>query len=166
MLIRPATPPEAMAVANVHVRAWQAGYRELLPHTYLDALRPEDRASRYRFDDPSAEAPRTIVAVGDEGIRGFATIAARETCIAGHGELCALHVDPDWWGREIGVALVADARRRLRVAGCGGIVAWILDGNARAERFYRRDGWHDDGARRTETIWGATVDERRFVRAL
>ena len=30
-----------------------------------------------------------------------------------YGELCALYVDPDHWGRGIGVALVSAARARL-----------------------------------------------------
>jgi hypothetical protein len=34
-------------VALVHVRAWQVGYRNLLPDEYLDGLWPEERARRY-----------------------------------------------------------------------------------------------------------------------
>jgi hypothetical protein len=44
MFLRPAEPSDASAVARVHVRSWQAGYRNLLPDQYLDGLRPEDRA--------------------------------------------------------------------------------------------------------------------------
>jgi hypothetical protein len=36
MLLRPAEPADAMAVARVHVRAWQIAYRTLLPDEYLD----------------------------------------------------------------------------------------------------------------------------------
>jgi hypothetical protein len=36
-------------------------------------LRAEDRAARYTFDRPEADAPATIVAVEDGSIRGFAT---------------------------------------------------------------------------------------------
>ena len=42
---------DAMAVACVHVRSWQAAYRTLLPDDYLDQLRPEDRAQKYDFAD-------------------------------------------------------------------------------------------------------------------
>ena len=38
-----------MAVARVHVRSWQVGYRGLLPDAYLDGLRAEERAERYNF---------------------------------------------------------------------------------------------------------------------
>ena len=49
MEIRPAEPEDALAVARVHVRTWQAAYRSLLPDHYLDQLRAEDRAARYQF---------------------------------------------------------------------------------------------------------------------
>ena len=39
MFLRPAEPDDAMEVARVHVRSWQAGYRGLLPDAYLDGLR-------------------------------------------------------------------------------------------------------------------------------
>jgi hypothetical protein len=50
MLLRPAEPADAMAVARVHVRSWQAAYSTLLPAEYLDQLRPEDRAQRSNAD--------------------------------------------------------------------------------------------------------------------
>jgi hypothetical protein len=57
--IRPAVAEDATAVAQAHVRSWQAGYRGLLPANYLDALRPEDRASRYTFDQMRPDGPFT-----------------------------------------------------------------------------------------------------------
>ena len=42
MNLRPAVPDDAMAVARVHVRAWQAAYHGLMPEDYLAGLRPED----------------------------------------------------------------------------------------------------------------------------
>lgn len=49
MQLRWAEPADAMAVAQIHVRAWQVAYRGLMPAAYLDALVPEDRAKRYTF---------------------------------------------------------------------------------------------------------------------
>jgi hypothetical protein len=45
-------------------------------------------------------------------------------------------------------------------------VLWLLAGNARADRFYRIDGWAPDGPARTDSVWGVTVDEVRYRRAL
>jgi GNAT superfamily N-acetyltransferase len=157
-MLRAAIPGDEMAVATVHVRSWQVGYRGLLPDSYLDALRPEDRAARYTFGVEGK--PATIVAVKEGAIRGFATTQV----VGGVGELVGFYVDPDWWNRRLGVALITAARSSL--AGLDEITLWLLRGNARGEKFYRADGWTPDGAQRTETIWGATIDELRFRRTL
>jgi GNAT superfamily N-acetyltransferase len=156
MELRPAVPADALAVERVHVRAWQVGYRGLLPAGYLDSLRAEDRSARYTFG--RADGPRTTVAVDGDELVGFATI---------HGdELCALHVAPEAWGRGVGRALIAQARADLAAAGAAEAHVWVLAGNARAERFYARDGWTTDGTRRSDIVWGAAVGEIAYRRRL
>jgi len=165
--IRPAEPDDALAVARVHVRSWQVAYRTLLPDEYLDGLRPEERAGRYVFGSLDPLTPATIVASEAGAIRGFATTApARDADVPDHGELWALYVDPDWWGRGIGTALASAARAQLAALGFQQAVLWLLAGNSRAARFYRHDGWVPDGRHRTDSVWGVTVDEVRYRRAL
>src|ERR1022692_2984138 len=107
MLLRP-EPEDAIAVARVHVRSWQAAYRTLLPDDYLDHLRPEDRAEHYDFATLDPGKPRTVVATEEESIIGFATTApSREPDLPNHAELSALYVDPEHWGRRVGVALLS-----------------------------------------------------------
>ena len=168
MLLRPAEPADALDVARVHVRAWQVAYRKLLPDEYLDGLKPEDRAQRYTFGGTDPREPMTTVAVDDRGtIRGFATTcAARDADVPGHGELAAIHVDPDWWGHGVGQALLASARAHLLDSGFRRAILWVLVGNVRAERFYAKDGWTPDGAQRTDTVWGVQVNDQRYQRTL
>ena len=156
-----------MAVARVHVRSWQAAYRGLLPDDYLDQLRPEDRAPKYTFGNPDPLTPWTVVAGEKGSIYGFATTGpARDRDLTECGELMALYVDPERWGRGIGNALMSAARARLDELGFRNAILWVLEGNVRAERFYRIDGWTPDGLRRTKPAWGVTVDEVRYQRRL
>jgi GNAT superfamily N-acetyltransferase len=165
--IRVARPADAPAVAEVHVRSWQAGYRGLLPDAYLDSLRPEDRAARYTFDRGATGDPETIVALVEGVIRGFATTGpARGVANRDVGEVLALYVDPHCWGRGLGRRLIVEARRRLTAHGFPEAILWVLAGNARAERFYRADGWLPDGARREAETWGVRAEEVRYVRTL
>ncbi len=100
-------------------------------------------------------------------IRGFApTAPARDPDLPDHGELCALYVNPEQWSRGYGVALVSAARACLFRFGFRNAVLWVLAGNVRAERFYQIDGWAPDGVRRTDSVWGVTVDEIRYRRSL
>lgn len=163
MLLRAAQPEDAAAVAGVHVRSWQVGYRELLPHRYLDGLRPEDRARRYTFGGLDPRQPQTIVAVERGAICGFATTGpCRGDDRRGTGELLALYVDPDCWGLGVGRALIREARVRLARLGFVNADLWVLAGNERAQRFYRIDGWIPDGSRRLYEVWGVTLDEIRY----
>ena len=167
MIIRHAVPDDAMAVARVHVRAWQVGYRGLLPDDHLAGLRPEDRARRYNFASLDPAEPKTLVAVEANTILGFATISpAREADAAGQGELCALYVEPDCWGRGVGRALAAAARGDLYRLGFASAVLWMVAGNTRAEQFYRADGWTADGLHRQRQVWNITVDTLRYRRPL
>ena len=167
MLLRPAQPEDAIAVARVHVRSWQAAYRTLLPDEYLDQLRPEDRAQTYDFSHLDPLKPHTIVATEGGAIHGFATTASsRDPDLPDYGELYALYVDPEQWGRGIGVALVSTARARLFELGYRSALLWVLTGNVRAEHFYQTDKWAPDGIRRSDTVWGVTIDELRYRRRL
>lgn len=167
MLLRSAEPEDAMALARVHVRAWRAAYRSLLPDKYLDELRTEDRAQVYDFANSDSSKPQTIVALDAGSIRGFASVMSyRGADLKEFGELCALYVDPEYWGRGIGAVLVSAARARLLACGFAYAAVWVLDGNVRAHRFYRMDGWIPDGECRADTVWGVVVNESRYKRGL
>jgi GNAT superfamily N-acetyltransferase len=140
-------------------------YQCLLPDDYLASLRPEDRAAHYAFEDPSR--PATLIGLVSGVILGFATIGRSQDADAeGHGELLALYVDPSAWGGGLGRSLMAAARRGLIDQGFREALLWVLVGNARAERFYRRDGWSPDGSERRTEIWGIEVNEIRYRRQL
>jgi len=146
--LRRARPGDEMAVAEVHVRSWQVGYRGLIADDYLAGLRPADRAERYSFD---VDDPVTVVAVTDR-IRGFVTISP------GVGELRALYVDPEAWRTGLGAALIVEAERRLAQHHAAATL-WVLTGNTRARRFYGAAGWQPDGTARRDRVFGVVLDE-------
>ena len=74
--------------------------------------------------------------------------------------------DPGWWRRGVGKLLIRDARARLAAQGFADSILWMMESNQRAARFYDADGWLPDGERRSEIVWGVSVDEVRYRRAL
>jgi ribosomal protein S18 acetylase RimI-like enzyme len=165
--VREAIPDDALAVAQMHVRSWQAGYRGLISQDYLDALRPEDRASRYAFGRMSLDGPFTLVAVDGAAICGQITTGkSRDTDALDAGEVWAIYVDPARWGVGVGRALMAAGSDQLRRAGYREALLWTLANNARARRFYERVGWQLDGAKRIDVIGDVAVDEVRYRRPL
>ena len=166
LTLRDARPEDAAQVARVHVRSWQVAYRGLLADEYLDGLRAEDRAARYTFHLVGPDQPATTLALEDDEICGFTTTGPARGCAKSVGEVYAIYVDPRAWGRGVGRVLMAHARSRLSGLGFTEGLLWVLVGNARAERFYRADGWRPDRQRREDWVWGLRVDEIRYRRHL
>ena len=104
----------------------------------------------------------------DGVICGFATTGPcrDEHADANTGQLLALHVDPSAWGRGVGRRLIEEARARLHSLGFTEAVLWVLVGNERAQRFYRIDGWSPENIERTVELWGTSIDDVRYRRAL
>lgn len=159
--LRRATVDDAEAIADVHVHSWRSGYHGLLPQTFLDGLSVEQRARRWH-EIIGAEDSSTvqIVAERDGAIVGFTAFgASRED--AADGELWALYVHPDAWSAGVGSALLTGAEQCLADDGFRDVYLWVLDGNDRADRFYRRHGWRADGRTRVERRPDVTLPEHR-----
>jgi ribosomal protein S18 acetylase RimI-like enzyme len=167
MKLRTAQPADATAVSEVHVRSWQIGYRGLVSQTYLDRMRPEERAERYTFGEFRPDRPHTIVALQQDVICGFVTTGlTRDDDLPDVGELFALHVDPEHWGHGTGRALLQHARTHLIGHGFTQAVLWVFVGNDRAQSIYQADGWMPEGLVREERFAGEPVSEERLRRAL
>ena len=165
MLLRDARPQDALAIAQVHVRAWQAGYRGLISAESLDKMKAEERAPRYTLGLVDPDQPATLVAEAPDVV-GFVTIAPARGADAGSGEVAALHVDPAYWRQKIGAELLEAAHRRLAERGFTRAVLWLLVGNERALRFYQRHGWVPNGRTQTLEVWGVVLDEMQLERQL
>jgi ribosomal protein S18 acetylase RimI-like enzyme len=153
MRIREAEPSDARAIAEIHVRSWQAAYRGQLTDDYLDGLRVEDRLEQHRR---ALEAPgehRTWIA-GDDAVAGFAVTGPSQDADADDrtGELYAVYLDPARFGRGIGKALCDRALEDLRDRGFRTATLWVLETNERARRFYERQGWSADGLTTSERV--------------
>ncbi len=168
--IRPARLTDTGQIADVHVRSWQVGYRDQIPQDYLDGLDPAERVGIWDRAVREADWPRrgTLVATEDGRVVGFAHIApARDEDSNGAvGEIWAIYLSPDVWGRGIGRELMAAALSQLAQAGFEQVTLWVLDSNARARRFYEAAGFNPDGAVKDDDRRGFVLTEVRYRRSL
>ena len=63
---------------------------------------------------------------------------------AGIGELYAINLDPQVWGRGFGRALLRDVTAELGGLGHREAVLWVVPQNDRARRLYESEDWRDD----------------------
>ena len=158
--IRRAVPADAPQLGEVHVRTWQIAYEGLIPQAVLDSLDIVARAARWRTTLEDASNPgRTWVALEEGKLIGFASSGPpRGDDAPAPLELWALYVHPRRHGGGAG-ALLAEA-----ALGPDPAFLWVLDGNARAIRFYEKIGFRLDGATKVEHHGGVALHELRMVR--
>ncbi|MGK5678654.1 N-acetyltransferase family protein [Actinoplanes sp. URMC 104] len=168
--IRPFADADARPVAEIHVRTWQVGYAGIVPGDYLAGLDVDEFVARRRTR-PLPEGAQTLVAEEDGRVVGFVSFGPyrrEDGPDPGMGELYAIYLHPDHWGRGTGRRLIDAARGGLAAAGFPDMRLWVLTGNTRARRFYERAGLAPDGVEKSWTPRGTTAElpEMRYATAL
>jgi ribosomal protein S18 acetylase RimI-like enzyme len=171
--LRSATAADAFDIASIHVRAWQAAYRGIVPDTYLASLSIEKRHAYWAemLSNPGQDATRPVATVAIEHgqtVGWIATSATRDKDKdTGWGEIQAIYLDPAVRRTGIGSKLTRDALTRLATAGYTHASLWVLSENAPARLFYERVGFAPEPAsQKTFTLGGAELSEIRYAIAL
>lgn len=132
--VRRASVGDASAVADVYLTSFHATYDFPLAHT--------DDEVRAWIRDVILATTETWVATEGEAVVAM--------MVVGPGELDQLYVAPDRIERGIGRRLLEQARR----SSPGGLALFTFQVNARARRFYERNGfvatWFGDGGANEE----------------
>lgn len=151
------TPDDLAEMGRVHVQVWQEAYAGLLTDDYLAGLDPTVGPQRWRerIEDPSHRVAWWVARA--DGIVGMATAGpGRDDDAPVSLELYAINVLRRAHGTGIADDLMAVA------VGDRAAYLWVLEGNDRAQAFYRRYGFVDEGGRKPEPDTG--VVEIRMAR--
>lgn len=171
VFVRPATPADAAAVAEVQLRVWREAYGALLPAAALLALDAGQVEARWRdaVADPPSPRHHLLVAVDDGFCVGLAAFGPAEDeglDPATAAELLVLGVLPERNGRGHGSRLLAAAVDTMRVDGFARAVTWLFEADGALTAFLEAAGWAFDGASRDLDIGGELVHQVRLHTAL
>lgn len=156
MEIRPTRRDELRATEEVRVASWRAAYRGIVPDHALDALVVTPEKVDWLEQRYDAHEVSSLVAVDEGRVVGMAFHGpCRDDDRWGEPELYALYVLPSHWGTGAGQRLLDAARPVTSL--------WVLADNARARRFYARNGFRPDAEK--EIVVGAPLLEVRYLLA-
>ncbi len=166
LLIRPANPDDAPAIAAIHAASWQQAYRGIMPDAFLDGLTSVSRLPMWR-DILDGQRPGVQVWVAEAAgdIAGFVSFGPVVSDPA-TGDLTTLYLHPERTGRGIGRLLLARAVSEMRGAGYRTARLQVLRDNGRARRVYEAAGWTSDGIDVTNEWLGIPIVERIYTRSL
>jgi ribosomal protein S18 acetylase RimI-like enzyme len=171
MKVRDACEADAARIAEISVRSWQEGYRELYPAEYLLALSVDERERRWRarLADP-ARSPLVLVCTAGSLVIGYLSGGEHRAAPppgAREAEIYTLYVDPPQWGRGCGAALCQESFARFAAASFEQVVVYALAGNGRAHRFYEKIGFaRERGYCGRFEMDGISLPDVRFRRPL
>lgn len=167
--VRCARVADARAIAEVHVRSWQAAYRGLIDEEVLMNLSVERRQAMWETF-LQQEPPIIFVAEKDSEVIGFCSFGpARDgdDDSSSVAEIMCLYVQPEYWRAGVGAALWRQVLDRITADEFDAIILWVLDTNLRARTFYERIGFEADGAIKREQLTpSVTLSEVRYRRAI
>ncbi len=142
--IRLAVPDDAEAVVRIYIDSWNAGYGDLMSQAGRTVT--PDLLRRWRHDLAQPVPHRWWVVELEGSIVGFAGIGpSRDPIDPELGELDSIAVDPPYWRKGIGKALISLALQHLVADGYRQAILWTVEGYKRGIAFYEAMGWSRDG---------------------
>ncbi len=130
--IRPATSDDSATVAEIWRLGWRDGHLGHVPEELVAVRTPESFLTR-----AAERVGDTTVAVVGDAVAGFVMVVG--------DEVEQVYVSADHRGGGVAGTLLAEAERLVRANGHTRAWLAVATGNARARRFYQRQGWTDEG---------------------
>jgi predicted N-acetyltransferase YhbS len=167
--LRPAAPRDAVQIAAV-LREGFEGYRSFAPPGW-EPPDPGHELEKLRARLNSPEVWCLVAEENGEPAGHVAVMPARlhehSSQDAGMAHLWQLFVRPPWWGSGLATALHAQAIRETGARGFTAMRLFTPAAQARARRFYEREGWTAAGEPSDELDFGMPLVEyrRAIVRA-
>jgi len=151
--IRSATVADAEGFGGVHVSSWQAAYKGIIPDDYLSAMSPEASAQRLvEVLTAEPDAPFFVAELNGKIIGNLLFGKFRNSDYDNIGEVGAIYLLPEYWGKGYGKAMMGYAMDSLHNQGYKTIIIWALEQNERARNFYEKMGFEYTGQKNTIEI--------------
>ena len=163
MITRKATVADVKDISRIYALSWKTAYVGLVPQRFLDTIDDERWVEKFRRDIGDGTLQALMICDGDTPVGCAAFGASRDEKMQGFGEIVSIYLHPNYFGKGYGEALLKATVAALRQQGYERIYLWVLRENARARRFYEKQGFADNGETCTLDIMGEELVDVRYV---
>lgn len=144
--IRKADSANAGTFAEILCKSWQSAYSGIIPKDILAKFTDVETRRKSLEKWMSGGEAGYLLAYCDDTPCGACCIGvSRDSDLPESGEIVAIYLLEEYWGRGIGRALMREALVELEAMGLARAILWVLERNARARRFYEKCGLSPDG---------------------
>ena len=153
--IRAAVAADMAAVADLWHEGWHSGHAGHVP----DGLTAARSLEAFHERTPARVGDTTVVLGSSGRLLGFVMVVG--------DEVEQVFVGPASRGTGLAVVLLAEAERQVAAGGHASAWLAVVEGNARARRFYEKHGWVDEGDLPYEVVAGGETFVspcRRYVK--
>ena len=162
--IRHAGKDDAPEIARVYIESWHDTYPGVVPSALLQAMTQKGQTARWRSAIRAQPNTGEAVFVAENDRQGIVAMMScgpsRDRSLGFDGEVYTLYVEPSFYGRGVGRAMLQHSFSRMHSRGFGSCVIWAHAKNP-ARFFYERMGGKLI-AERTARMMGDPVPEAAF----
>jgi RimJ/RimL family protein N-acetyltransferase len=143
-----ARPEDAAALADLHIRSAQQGFKHIFSAEALDPSKDELTSdwTAWLWANPALDRKAITVKRGDR-IVGVIVTGLDHKADPTLGRLTRAYVNPEVWGSRVAQLMFNAAIGRLREIGCTRAVTWIMEPNHRARKTVEHLGMRITGKR-------------------
>lgn len=141
--VRLPTADDALAIGDVYMRSWRAGYDGLVDPARLEPVAAARAAHDWRAAILDQQA-RFALGFVDGSPAGVAKVGPDPTEAVRGTWLELLYVAPEFWGTGIAIELLRWATHHATADGAVVMRLRVVEAQHRARRFYEREGWEID----------------------
>jgi ribosomal protein S18 acetylase RimI-like enzyme len=156
VFIRKAKLADSLAIAIIHIKSWQAGYKNIIPNMFLNQLSIKDIEQKWQN---FIMATTVLIAEMNSQLVGFSCIGPyRDIASSNHikpGEIYSLFLHPDFWRQGLGKKLCLKSLSKLKQDGFTEVMLWVLEDNEPAQAFYKAIGFIETTHRKNKLIYSS-----------
>ncbi|MCL2546256.1 MAG: GNAT family N-acetyltransferase [Oscillospiraceae bacterium] len=165
-IIRHAHIGDVPRMSYVYATSWRTAFRGTLSDEYLDNLADDHWVETFtkNFNGEHVPAPRGLVCAVDGVVIGALHYGhSQDERWPDDGEICSCYMLPEFWGQNLGHAMISKAMEHLRFDGYKTAYLWVLDNNLRAQKAYARLGFTSEGTCNPMHFAGRNITNIRYV---